>query len=200
MEKHFLKTKAEEITGILQELPAVKGCRIYGSLSSDRQDELSDIDIEVDVSGCDNGQFMIELPQLLKSKLHIFYSDYAPSLISEAYIVSLALDEYNPFLIVDINCSARPHCATVTRQQVMEKNNRYTHFLKLWTANLKHYVRGAACCGDIVRMAVKLNIDFVDTKNERELLEETLCWLEENVYDGLYIFVRSCREWFDKLI
>ena len=96
----MLKQKAEQIIKILNSLPQVKGCKIYGSLINGNYDELSDIDIEVDVSGIDNGKFMLNIVDLLKDKVDIVYSDYAPSLIPEYYIVSVAIDRQNPFLIV----------------------------------------------------------------------------------------------------
>jgi len=195
-----LKDKANMIIAVLKEIPVVKKCDIYGSLATNTQDDLSDIDIEIDVSGYDNGQFMLELVELLKGKLNIYYSDYAPSLIPDKYIVSIAIDSNNPFLIVDLCCSAEPHCTTVTKQQVIGKNEKYTHMLKLWTANLKHYVRGCECYDDIVRMARKIAVEEIDTKDEVELLEDTLCWLEENVETELYEFVESCRSRFDELV
>ena len=142
---------------------------------------------------------MLELNEFLKDKLNIYYWDYAPSLVPDKYIVSLAIDENNPFLIVDLCCVADPHCTSVTKEQVMAKNDRFAHMLKLWTANVKHYVRGKDCYDDIVRMACKLKID-IDIKSEAELLEEVLCWLEDNVREGLETFVKSCREKFDTLI
>ena len=178
----------------------VRKCSIYGSLAANTYDELSDIDIEIDVSGYDNGQFTLELVDALKGKFSIYYSDYAPSLIPERYIVSIAIDEKNPFLIVDLCCCAKPHCTTVTKQQASEKNNKYTHILKLWTANLKHYVRGKECYDDIVRMGQKIAIEDIETKSETEVLENTLRWLEENVEQGLYEFVESCRRRFDELV
>lgn len=195
-----LRDTANEIIAFLNEIPAVKKCSIYGSLAANTYDELSDIDIEIDVSGCDNGQFMLELVELLKGKLTIYYSDYAPSLIPERYIVSIAIDEKNPFLIVDLCCIAKPHCTAVTKQQASEKNNKYTHILKLWTANLKHYVRGNECYGDIVRMGQKIALKDIETKDEAEILENTLRWLEENVEHGLYGFVESCRRRFEELV
>ena len=195
-----LNDKANMIISVLKEIPVVKKCDIYGSLATNTQDDLSDIDIEIDVSGYDNGQFMLELVDLLKGKLSIYYSDYAPSLIPDKYIVSIAIDKNNPFLIVDLCCSAEPHCTTVTKQQVIGKNDKYTHMLKLWTANLKHYVRGCECYDDIVRMARKIAVEEIDTKDEVELLEDTLCWLEENVETELYEFVESCRSRFDELV
>lgn len=195
-----LRIKAEEIIEILRSIPEVNDCAIYGSLSADTSDELSDIDIEIDVSGCDNGQFMLSLVDQLKDKLSIFYHDYAPSLIPEDYIVSIALDESNPFLIADIKCVAAPHITTVTKQQAKDLNGKFAHTLKLWTANLKHFARGKDCRGDIVSMARKLQIVNIETKDEKALLEETLCWLESNVTDGMHTFIKSCRAKFTELI
>jgi len=192
--------KANEIISIQKEIPAVKGCVLYGSLSTDTYDELSDIDIEVDVSGSDNGQFMLDIADLLKERINIYYSDYAPSLIPDKYIVSLAIDVENPFRIVDLCCYAEPHCTTVTKQQAAAENNKCTHTLKVWSANLKHYVRGQECYDDIVKMARRLSITDVDLKEEAELLEETLCWLEENHESDLQEYVRSCRRVFEELI
>ena len=141
---------------------------------------------------------MLELGGFLKDKLNIFYSDYAPSLVPDKYIVSLAIDEGNPFLIVDLCCVASPHCTNVTKEQVIARNDSFVHILKLWTANVKHYVRGKDCYDDTVRMARKLKID-INSKSEAELLEEVLCWLEGNVGEGLEMFVKSCRERFDAL-
>ena len=195
-----LRDTADEIIAFLNKIPVVRKCSIYGSLATNTYDELSDIDIEIDVSGYDNGQFTLELVDALKGKFSIYYSDYAPSLIPERYIVSIAIDEKNPFLIVDLCCCAKPHCTTVTKQQASEKNNKYTHILKLWTANLKHYVRGNECYGDIVRMGQKIALKDIETKDEAEILENTLRWLEENVEDGLYEFVKSCRRRFEELV
>lgn len=185
---------------ILKEIPVVKKCTIYGSLATNTQDELSDIDIEIDVSGYDNGQFMLELVERLKDKLNIYYCDYAPSLVPDKYIVSIAIDNKNPFMKLDLCCCGNPHCSTVTKQQVMGKNQKYTHMLKLWTANLKHYVRGAECYDDIIRMAKKIAIEDLETKDEATILEETLCWLEDNTESNLSEYVKSCRRKFEELL
>lgn len=200
MIRESIKKRAEELMAILTEFPMVKSCTIYGSLAKNTHDELSDIDIELDVSGYDNGLFMLEHVDLLKDKLTIYYSDYAPSLVPEKYIVSIAIDETNPFLIVDLCCCATPHCTTITKQQMVEKNNKFSHTLKLWTANLKHYVRGAECYEDIVRMARKLGIEDVEAKDEASLLEETLCWLESNADEELDKFIAACRTKCDALV
>lgn len=58
----------KEIYCFLKDLPKVKNCRIYGSLSSGKQDEFSDMDVEIDVSGIDNGVFLTRLPELFGEK------------------------------------------------------------------------------------------------------------------------------------
>ena len=78
--KEDLIRRAQEIITIINQIPNVKNCTLYGSLAENRADSLSDIDIEVDVSGMDNGVFALLLPALIKKKMHVFYSDYAPSL------------------------------------------------------------------------------------------------------------------------
>ncbi len=196
----LLKEKASEIISLINDIPGVKNCTLYGSIAKDTYDELSDIDIEIDVSGMDNGLFMLKISELLKDKMDIYYADYAPSLAPDKYIVSLAIDKDNPFLILDLCIVANPHCTTVTKEDVMGKNGKYTHTLKLWTANLKHYVRGNECLKDILKMAKKIGIEDAEDRKEAELLLETLHYLEANVPSGLSEVVKSCRMVFDKLM
>jgi hypothetical protein len=176
----------------------VKGCELYGSVASGAYDEFSDIDISVDVSGYDNGVFMLEAPDLLHDKLSIVFHDYAPSLIPSSYIISLAVSEDNPFRIVDLKCIASPFCQTITRQQA--KIELIPHTLKVWVANLKHHLRGTDCYNNIMKMASRLQITNVSKKTEAGLLEETLRWLEHNQTDALAGYIRSCRAAFDDLI
>lgn len=192
--------KAEELTALLNELPDVKKCTLYGSLAYGGGDALSDIDIEVDVSGVDNGRFVLKLANELRKKgLSVFYEDYAPSLAPEKYVVSLALDENDPFLVADLNCTARPHRATVERGELKEKNDPVSHTLKVWTANLKHFVRGADCRGDILRMAERCGVEWVQHKSNKTLLEEVLVWLEAEAPAEQRAFVLSCRNAFEQL-
>lgn len=199
MNNSFFST-AENVMNILHSLPQVKCCKLCGSLANGTYNELSDIDIEIDVSGYDNGQFMMKLENLLSSKLNIIFSDYASSLISDKYIVSLAIDEENPFLILDLFCTAEPHCTTVTKQQAMSANDFYTHMLKLWVANLKHHSCGQDCYDDIFRMASKLRISDIDIKSELKLLKSVLLWIESNTNTKKEKYVQSCRECFEYLM
>ena len=195
-----LLNSAQEIMEILNELPMVISCELYGSLSTGKADELSDIDIFIDVSGYDNGKFMLEVVDLLKNKLNIIYSDYAPSLIPNSYIVSIAIDENNPFKIADLNCIAAPHCETVTKSMI--ENNLLSHTVKVWTANLKHFVRGENCQDDIMRMARRLNGVQIEGLSEPEILEECLTWIENNSHLDwdLCEMIASCRRCFEELI
>lgn len=194
----MLEHVAAQMMAMLNEMPEVKGCKLYGSISNGTHDEMSDIDIEIDVSGCDNGQFMLELVRRLGEKMDALYSDYAPSLAPEKYIVSIAIDEDKPFRMVDLCCAAEPHCMTVTKQEVRALNDEFSHVLKLWTANLKHYVRNADCRSDIVRMAGRIDIANIEAKSNAQILEETLKWLERNAPCRLQRFVVSCRREYDK--
>ncbi len=194
-----LMNSAREIMEILNELPMVKSCELCGSLAAGRSDEFSDIDIRVDVSGYDNGRFMLEVPKLLKDKLNIVYSDYAPSLIPGNYIVSVAIDANDPFMIADLDCIAAPHCETVTKGMI--ENDLLCHTIKVWTADLKHFVRGKECREDIMRMARRLKGVRTDGLSESEILEECLKWMENNSRPdpGLCEIIASCRRCFEEL-
>ena len=193
----YLRDTANTCMDILRSLPMVKSCALYGSIVNNTEDELSDIDIQVDVSGYDNGKFMLEVPHLIKKNLNIIYYDFAPSLIPNIYIVSNAISSDNPFALVDIMCVAEPHCTTVLKEHAV--NDIFTHALKVWVINLKHHVRGYDCYGDINRMAKRLGINDTDSKREKQLLEESLIWIEENQTDNLAKYVNSCRKKFEKL-
>lgn len=194
----MLKNIAEKIMAMLDNMPEVKSCALYGSLTNDTYDELSDIDINIDVSGSDNGQFMLTLAERIGEKISVFYSDYAPSLVPEKYIVSIAIDENNPTCVVDLCCTAQPHCTTVEKQQVRALNDEFSHVLKLWTANWKHHIRGMDCRGDILRMAARIGLASAESRSDAQLIEDTLKWLEWNAPERLRNFVKSCRRECDK--
>ena len=196
----MLKEKANEIMSLLGDIPEIKKCTLYGSVAKETYDELSDIDIEIDVSGMDNGLFMLDITELLKDKLDIYYADYAPSLAPSKYIVSLAIDKENPFLILDLCIVASPHCTTVTKEDVMGKNEKYSHILKLFTINLKHFIRGNECLKDILKMTKKIGIEDAENKKESELLSETLSYLEANAVNGLFELVKNLKLKFDELV
>ena len=193
-----LNRLADELVGMLEALPMVHKCTLCGSLAKGTADEISDIDIDVDVSGYDKGKFMLEVPELLRDKLNIVCVDFAPSLIPEKCIVSLSFDEQNPYRVVDINCCAEPADTVITADQARQLNNRHAHMIKLWTANWKHFTRGRECRGDILHMVQKIGISDAENKSDLLLLEETLCWLEQNAEQRYQGIIASCRRLFDQ--
>ena len=176
----MIKKFANEICAFLQSIPEVKSCKLYGSLAEGIFDEYSDIDIEIDVSGEDNGIFLTRLPALFAKKYDIVFCDYAPSLAPEKYIVTIATNAENPFMIIDISCVATPHCDTVSKQDLMALNTRYDHTLKLFAANLKHYLRGFDYCEDIEKMYGRIFGRDTDVGDEEEMLHAVYTWLKDN--------------------
>ncbi|MBN2443326.1 MAG: nucleotidyltransferase domain-containing protein [Spirochaetales bacterium] len=57
----------QKLSMYFNNLTQVKSCTIHGSLATGQYDEYSDIDLRLDVSGTDNGKFMLALPELLSS-------------------------------------------------------------------------------------------------------------------------------------
>lgn len=171
---------AEMICSFLKEFPEVKSCKLYGSLCNESFDEYSDIDIEIDVTGTDNSQFVTKIPEMLSKKFPVIFYDYAPSLVPEKYVVSVAIDERNPFMLIDIACTANPHCLSISKQYIGELNNKYDHTLKLFSANLKHYLRGTDCYNDIEKMYKRIFSMASSTYDEKQMLNAVYEWIKEN--------------------
>lgn len=186
---------ADEVICYLKIIPLVKGCTLYGSLANGNADKYSDIDICVDVSGCDNGAFMLALPELLRERFNVLWYDFAPSLAPEQYLVSIATDEDNPYCVTDFKCFAEPHIRSVQKSDL--ENDVYTHLLKLWTANSKHYIRGTDYSGDIHKMGRKCIGANSDKLTDEEIIEEVLCRLERNTPDRLKVYIQNCRKAWD---
>lgn len=190
----MLKSKASEIIEFLKRMPEIQSCKIEGSLSSENVDEFSDIDIQIDVSGVDNGIFLTKLPQLFANKYNVVYFDYAPSMAPEKYIVSIAIDKENPFRYIDIDCVATPNYQTISAEKLKMLNNMYDHTLKLFTANLKHYLRGKDCYDDICKMFRRLY--DVEIGSEMKMLHAVFNWLKVNKKE----YSVSYLEFFEKYL
>jgi len=168
---------AEQVISFLQQQPAVRSVTVIGSLQNGTADAFSDIDLEVDVSGTDNGVFALQLPDLLSKRFDVLFYDYAPSLAPEKYVVTVAIDRDHPFHLVDIGCIAVPHYGGVSKQQLEAQNERDAHLLKLFAVNLKHFLRGKECRGDILRMYGKLFGAECSVMKEMEMLRAVYQWL-----------------------
>ena len=148
----------------------------------------------------DDAAFVLAVPQLLKEKVHVLYADYAPSLAPERYVVSIGLDENNPFLIADLCCWSRPHSLTLTPNDLKERNDPTIHLLKLWIANLKHYARKADCRSDIVKMAAKAGIARPEDSISSDLLEQVLGVVETTVPQHLQRLLVCCRKEYEQIV
>lgn len=182
---------SSEICNYLQSIPEIKHCKMIGSLAAGNHDKYSDIDIEADVSGYDNSVFITKIPEIMKARYDVVFYDFAPSLIPENYIISLALSEENPFLIVDIKCTATPHRMTLNKSDF--PFSKVEHTLKLWVANYKHYIRGKDCYNDIFRMYNRVIPTGKNDISEKEMLIIVLDWLEQNAGDHYQKYIASCK-------
>ncbi len=176
MMTHALQTRLTELTAFLTAHPQVRSITLYGSLAEGREDEYSDIDVALDVSGTDNGVFLLALPGILAQKYPVLYTDFAPSLAPDKYILTAAIYPEDPFLLLDISVTAAPHCTTVTKGMLAERNDPYSHTMKLFTANLKHYLRGTDCGRDIRKMTGRLP-GYYETASLSAMLRHTFHWL-----------------------
>ena len=175
-----MKEFVKEIFEFLNDLPEVKACKIVGSLSAGYNDEFSDLDLMIDVSGIDNGVFLTKLPQLFEEKYDVIFYDYTPSLAPDKYIVSIAINKTNPFMIVDVSCVATPHFDSVSKQDLASLNNKYDHTLKLFVANLKHLLRGMDCYDDIYKMYSRIFGRDLEAYDEEWMMQQVYGWLQEN--------------------
>lgn len=175
-----MKEFVKEIFEFLNDLPEVKSCKIVGSLSAGYNDEFSDLDLMIDVSGIDNGVFLTKLPKLFEEKYDVIFYDYTPSLAPNKYIVSIAINKTNPFMIVDVSCVATPHFDSVSKQELASLNNKYDHTLKLFVANLKHLLRGMDCYDDIYKMYSRIFGRDLEAYDEEWMMQEVYGWLQEN--------------------
>lgn len=183
-----------QICEFLLDVPEIKNCSVVGSLSNGNSDEYSDIDIEIDVSGIDNGKFLTKIPGILAQKYHIIFADYAPSLAPQIYVVSIAISELNPFMVVDIRCIANPHMNTLSKEEISSLNNQYEHTLKLFTYNLKHFIRGKECFNDIERMHNRI-LEKRENADEHLMFSEVYNWLRDNATDKYIEYLRSLKQY-----
>jgi len=188
MEQRIL---AEQVISFLQRQPAVCSVTVIGSLKNGTADALSDIDLEVDVSGSDNGVFALELPALLSTRFDVLFYDYAPSLAPEKYVVTVAIDREKPFHLLDVGFTATPHGTSVSKEQLEMRNDRYVHLLKLFVANLKHHLRGLDCRKDIEKMYGKVFGADLSVSEEDMMLRAVYNWLKENASSRFASYVNT---------
>lgn len=188
----YQQYRANEIIKYLSTLSEVKTCCLYGSLANGNADKYSDIDIEVDVSGSDNGAFLKVVPEIVARRFPVTWYDFAPSLAPEQYVISVAIDESNPFCVVDFKCTATPHIKIVQKSDLV--NDIYIHLIKLWVVNCKHFIRGSDCTRDIRKMARRAIGAQSETMTNKQILEETLHRLEKNTSPETETYIPNLRK------
>lgn len=170
--------RAFSLCQFFSSFPGVQTCKIVGSLAAGSYDAYSDIDLEIDVSGLDNGMFALEVPGLLQRRYAPLYTDYASSLAPQKYVVSAALFPDQPFMMADIACVATPHSSAISPAELSARNSLYAHTCKVFTINLKHMLRGVPCRRDIERMYLRFLGPDAEPCEEWEMLRQTLSKLQ----------------------
>jgi len=173
------KEIAEDVINFLLGIPEIKCCNISGSLLNGDFDEYSDIDLEIEISGVDNGVFVTKLPALFRQKYKISFVNFAVSLVPEVYLVSMGLSNESPFMFVDITCTASPHIQTMQKEDFSLLNNLIDHTILVLIINLKHFIRGEDCNASIKKMHDRL-FTAIESKDEFTMLKETFEWLKDN--------------------
>lgn len=182
--------KANEIIVFLKKHPSVQDAFLRGSLSNGTADKFSDIDIGIDVSGSDNGQFAKELPSLFNSNFNILFHDWSPSLLPKEYVISFVHRDFPVFRIIDIQIMASPHISSLTEVPV----NKYHHLLKLWILNLKYYLRGNEEAEfNIIKSAKGILNKEIESNDIHYLMSQILEEIKGNVEPDLYDFIEMCE-------
>ena len=71
---HILRF-AENVRSFLLNQPEVRAVTLCGSIARGNADCYSDIDLEADVSGTDNGAFLLQLPERLTETYPVIFYD-----------------------------------------------------------------------------------------------------------------------------
>lgn len=141
---------------------------------------------------------MLMLPGIIEKKYPVIYTAFAPGLLTDVYVVSLAISKDDIFSFIDFECIAIPHMSTVTIDEVRKHNDKKSLFLKLSIANTKHFLRGENCHNDILKIAKYiLNVDEIQDKDDKEILIYTLKWLEQNCKYPLKDIASKCRNYLE---
>lgn len=134
-------TIATKTMDALREREQVNRVFLRGSLTGNGPiDAYSDIDIGVDVSGHDNGAFAQEIVRIMEASFDVLFHDWPLSLLPDEYVCTFYLRDLSVFWNVDIECTADPHCPSLTADHV--GNDPATHALHSWALDAKHFLRG----------------------------------------------------------
>lgn len=186
---------ANELIAFFKNHPSVQDIYLRGSLVTGDVDDFSDIDIGIDVSGYDNGEFARELPSLMNSKFDIIFHDWSPSLLPRDYVVTFIFKGLPVFWIVDIQVMATPHYQTLTEVPV----HKYHHLLKLWILNLKYFLRGnEGADSNIKKLANRTFEQEIESDDSYYLFSKIIKEIKSNIEPDLYYFIEKCEDELNK--
>ncbi|MEN2467794.1 nucleotidyltransferase domain-containing protein [Ornithinibacillus sp. JPR2-1] len=189
--------KANELIAFFRKHPSVQRTFLRGSLSKGNHDEYSDIDIGIDVSGSDNGEFAKELPSLIQSNFNILFYDWSPSLLPNEYVISFVQKDFPVFWLIDIQVMATPHIPSLIEVPV----NKYHHLLKLWILNLKYFLRGNEEAEfNIVKLAKRTLNKEIENNNILYLMSQIIKEIKVNIEPELHDFIEKCEVELNKYI
>lgn len=132
---------ADQVVALFRAQPEVREATLYGSLAEGTQDEYSDIDVTIDVSGHDNGQYMYRVIDLMRENFDVCFHDINSSAVPKWYVLNFFLNGISPFWQIDVFITARPHCTSFSREDIRAIQDPVAHLLKLWVPCFKHLIR-----------------------------------------------------------
>ena len=198
MDKRF--EIASRIMRLFEDLPEVADVFPRGTLATRSLDEYSDIDIGIDVSGHDNGQFAWMVAAFMHKAFDLHFSDWAPSLIPRNYVQTLFIKGLPVFWNVDIEVTATPHCATVTRNDV--KRTSIQGSLKDWVINTQYLLRRTQGIEQQIGEYYRRVLGEAPTGpcTPEELLEIVLDELRSRSVGQFSDFIQSCYDVHDRYL
>ncbi len=169
---------ANQVLTLFRAQPEVREAVLRGSLANGTPDEYSDIDVTVDVSGHNNGQFIYKAIELMHSNFDVCFHDINSSMVPEWYILNFYLNGVPPFWQVDLAIDAQPHCTSFGREDISSVQDPVGHLLKLWVVCAKHLARDPELNQDeinralVARLDIPGLLDLPATKKMKAILDE----------------------------
>jgi predicted nucleotidyltransferase len=181
---------ANSIVNLLQSSD-IENIKLVGSISENKSDEYSDIDIELK----DHKRSPVENINIalnfLSEKYNVLFSDWAKSLLPEKYVLSVFLKQKNIFSYIDLSCYQDINFPDVARDRLPQ--DKVYHIFKLWICNAKQEIRQRHDRNLIDSLYSKF-YDINDSTPNSKKFEKILDWLHKNS-DNEYLLNE-----FDKII
>jgi predicted nucleotidyltransferase len=191
---------ANQVLTLFQAQPEVKEATLRGSLVDGTPDEYSDIDITIDVSGHDNGQYVYRVLDLMHENFDVCFRDINSSAVPKWYVLNFFLNGVSPFWQIDVFITARPHCTSFSREDIRAIQDPVAHLLKLWVPCFKHLIRDPERNQDEINLALVAKLDVAGLL-DMPAMEKMKAVLDEirRRADGRFDeFIARCRDVCEK--